>query len=170
MGCYPNQLSTAKTGTNTQPPSAPRLPDSTSRRRLVAQPPLAPPVCGRQQPAAFPSTSDRRAPGNPPSKSSRHRRRPAAIAVPCTPGSRCPPCSAASATPCGARRRRAPADARATGIRRSPFGSLNRDVDAEVRHVRAMARDEVAAIDHILLRDAHQHVLERNQLGARPPS
>ena len=41
--------------------------------------------------------------------------------------------------------------------------SLHPDVHAEIRNVRAVLRIEVAAIDDILLGDADEHVLERNQ-------
>ncbi len=43
--------------------------------------------------------------------------------------------------------------------------SLHLDVHAEVGNVGAVTGNQVAAVDHVLLRDAHQHVFERNQLG-----
>ena len=41
--------------------------------------------------------------------------------------------------------------------------ALHLDEHAEIRHVRAVIAYEIAAIDHVLLRDADQHVLERDQ-------
>ena len=52
----------------------------------------------------------------------------------------------------------------ATGIDR-PVRALDLDVDAEVGHVQSVAAHQVASIDNVLLGDANQHVLERNELG-----
>ena len=90
--------------------------------------------------------------------------------APCSPCFRCPPCSAASATLCGARRRTARAGARWRGTRGLPFAPWSFDVDAEVGNVGAVFGLQVAAVHDILLGDADQHVLQRDQRCRPGPS